>query len=71
MKSTGEVMGIDRDFPTAFLKSQMGAGVTLPDRRRGLRVSEGQRQDGDPAGCEAADRTGLLRLSQPAAPNNS
>ncbi|WP_336986553.1 carbamoyl-phosphate synthase large subunit [Altererythrobacter aquiaggeris] len=30
MKSTGEVMGIDRDFPTAFLKSQMGAGVTLP-----------------------------------------
>ncbi|WP_114519890.1 carbamoyl-phosphate synthase large subunit [Altererythrobacter sp. ZODW24] len=30
MKSTGEVMGIDSDFPTAFLKSQMGAGVTLP-----------------------------------------
>ncbi len=30
MKSTGEVMGIDRDFPTAFFKSQMGAGVTLP-----------------------------------------
>jgi carbamoyl-phosphate synthase large subunit len=31
MKSTGEVMGIDRDFPTAFLKSQMGAGDTLPE----------------------------------------
>ncbi len=31
MKSTGEVMGIDCDFPTAFLKSQMGAGVQLPD----------------------------------------
>ncbi|MGB3740349.1 MAG: carbamoyl phosphate synthase large subunit, partial [Pontixanthobacter sp.] len=30
MKSTGEVMGIDRDFPTAFFKSQLGAGVTLP-----------------------------------------
>jgi carbamoyl-phosphate synthase large subunit len=30
MKSTGEVMGIDRDFPTAFLKSQLGAGVKLP-----------------------------------------
>ncbi|TCJ39258.1 carbamoyl-phosphate synthase large subunit [Parafrankia sp. BMG5.11] len=30
MKSTGEVMGIDRDFPTAFLKSQLGAGDTLP-----------------------------------------
>jgi carbamoyl-phosphate synthase large subunit len=30
MKSTGEVMGIDKDFATAFAKSQMGAGVTLP-----------------------------------------
>ncbi|MCB2014071.1 MAG: carbamoyl-phosphate synthase large subunit [Sphingobium sp.] len=30
MKSTGEVMGIDADFPTAFAKSQMGAGVILP-----------------------------------------
>ena len=31
MKSTGEVMGIDRDFARAFMKSQMGAGVILPD----------------------------------------
>ncbi len=30
MKSTGEVMGIDMDFPTAFLKAQLGAGVVLP-----------------------------------------
>lgn len=30
MKSTGEVMGIDSDFATAFLKSQLGAGTTLP-----------------------------------------
>jgi carbamoyl-phosphate synthase large subunit len=30
MKSTGEVMGIDRDFATAFAKSQLGAGVDLP-----------------------------------------
>ena len=30
MKSTGEVMGIDRDFPAAFLKSQLGAGMSLP-----------------------------------------
>ena len=30
MKSTGEVMGIDRDFAIAFAKSQLGAGVTLP-----------------------------------------
>jgi carbamoyl-phosphate synthase large subunit len=30
MKSTGEVMGIDRDFAKAFLKSQIGAGVFPP-----------------------------------------
>jgi carbamoyl-phosphate synthase large subunit len=30
MKSTGEVMGIDRDFPMAFLKSQLGAGMIPP-----------------------------------------
>ncbi|MBY9061935.1 carbamoyl-phosphate synthase large subunit [Sphingomonas yunnanensis] len=30
MKSTGEVMGIDRDFTTAFAKSQLGAGTVLP-----------------------------------------
>jgi len=30
MKSTGEVMGIAADFPTAFLKSQQGAGLDLP-----------------------------------------
>jgi carbamoyl-phosphate synthase large subunit len=31
MKSTGEVMGIDTDFATAFLKAQMGAGLNLPE----------------------------------------
>ena len=30
MKSTGEVMGIDKDFGRAFAKSQMGAGTHLP-----------------------------------------
>ncbi|MEE4154064.1 MAG: carbamoyl-phosphate synthase large subunit [Erythrobacter sp.] len=30
MKSTGEVMGIDRSFEAAFLKSQMGVGMNLP-----------------------------------------
>jgi carbamoyl-phosphate synthase large subunit len=30
MRSTGEVMGIDRDFAMAFWKSQLGAGLTLP-----------------------------------------
>ncbi|QUT07775.1 carbamoyl-phosphate synthase large subunit [Sphingobium phenoxybenzoativorans] len=30
MKSTGEVMGIDQDFSTAFAKAQIGAGTILP-----------------------------------------
>ncbi len=30
MRSTGEVMGIDRDFAIAFAKSQIGAGIVLP-----------------------------------------
>ncbi|MDE2088636.1 MAG: carbamoyl-phosphate synthase large subunit, partial [Gammaproteobacteria bacterium] len=35
MKSTGEVMGVGRNFAEAFAKSQLGAGVSLP---RGGRV---------------------------------
>ncbi len=30
MRSTGEVMGIDADFATAFYKAQLGAGSVLP-----------------------------------------
>ena len=30
MRSTGEVMGIDRDFAVAFAKSQLGGGSKLP-----------------------------------------
>jgi carbamoyl-phosphate synthase large subunit len=30
MKSTGEVMGLDRDFETAFAKSQIAGGTMLP-----------------------------------------
>jgi carbamoyl-phosphate synthase large subunit len=32
MKSTGEVMGIDRSFEIAFVKSQLGGGARLPQR---------------------------------------
>ncbi len=32
MKSTGEVMGLDVSFDRAFAKSQLGAGVRLPER---------------------------------------
>jgi carbamoyl-phosphate synthase large subunit len=30
MRSTGEVMGLDRNFARAFAKAQMGAGIRLP-----------------------------------------
>ena len=32
MRSTGEVMGIASDFPTAFGKAQAAAGVSLPEK---------------------------------------
>ncbi|HET7097300.1 MAG TPA: carbamoyl-phosphate synthase large subunit [Casimicrobiaceae bacterium] len=34
MKSTGEVMGVGETFAEAFLKSQLAAGVKLPERGR-------------------------------------
>jgi len=34
MRSTGEVMGIDVDFPKAFAKSQAAAGSSLPTKGR-------------------------------------
>jgi carbamoyl-phosphate synthase large subunit len=34
MKSTGEVMGVGKTFGEAFVKSQMGAGVKLPESGR-------------------------------------
>ncbi len=34
MRSTGEVMGIADNFPIAFAKSQLAAGVTLPESGR-------------------------------------
>ena len=33
MKSTGEVMGIDRDVRAAFYKALLAAGLALPPRR--------------------------------------
>ncbi|MDQ3225156.1 MAG: carbamoyl phosphate synthase large subunit, partial [Chloroflexota bacterium] len=32
MKSTGEVMGIDRSFESAFFKALIAAGLAMPDR---------------------------------------
>ncbi|PPR47215.1 MAG: Carbamoyl-phosphate synthase large chain [Alphaproteobacteria bacterium MarineAlpha5_Bin9] len=32
MKSTGEVMGVDKNFIGAFIKSQIGSGINLPKK---------------------------------------
>ncbi|AKU90492.1 carbamoyl-phosphate synthase large subunit [Vulgatibacter incomptus] len=53
MKSTGEVMGIDVDFPTAFWKSQVAAGNALPTSGRCF-VSV--RDEDKPAAAELAAR---------------
>ena len=39
MKSTGEVMGFDADFGTAFAKAQAAAYGSLPTERHGLRLA--------------------------------
>ncbi|MBM1556073.1 carbamoyl-phosphate synthase large subunit [Sulfitobacter mediterraneus] len=52
MRSTGEVMGWDRDFPRAFLKAQMGAGNPLP--RKGCAFLSIKDMDKTPDMFEAA-----------------
>ena len=44
MRSTGEVMGFDADFGTAFAKAQTAAFGSLPTERPGLRVDGQPRQ---------------------------
>ncbi len=58
MRSTGEVMGWDRTFPLAFLKSQMGAGVTLPTSGR-VFISIKDADKTAPMAAAARDLTGL------------
>jgi carbamoyl-phosphate synthase large subunit len=53
MKSTGEVMGIDPDFATAFLKSQLGAGMVPPQSGTVFVIGQGQRQAADPPGVRS------------------
>ncbi|MEL6979301.1 MAG: carbamoyl-phosphate synthase large subunit [Pseudomonadota bacterium] len=57
MRSTGEVMGLDRDFAAAFLKSQIGAGVGLPS---GGAVFVSVRDADKAAAIEAARRLQAL-----------
>ncbi|MFL5352581.1 carbamoyl-phosphate synthase large subunit [Archangium sp.] len=57
MKSTGEVMGIAADFPSAFAKSQQAAGVKLP---RGGKVFISVKNDDKPAVVDLARRLRAL-----------
>ncbi len=53
MKSTGEVMGLADDYPSAFAKSQLAAGVKLP---RSGRVFISVKDDDKPAVVDLAQR---------------
>ncbi len=57
MKSTGEVMGIDRDFARAFAKSQLASGAKLPAGGTAFLSV----RDGDKPALEQVAR-GLVRL---------
>ncbi|SEN22288.1 carbamoyl-phosphate synthase large subunit [Loktanella fryxellensis] len=58
MRSTGEVMGWDRNFARAFLKAQMGAGTILPEEGC-VFVSI---RDGDKTDAMATAARGLIGL---------
>jgi carbamoyl-phosphate synthase large subunit len=51
MKSTGEVMGVGKTFGEAFVKSQLGAGATLP---RGGKAFISVKQSDKPRAVEIA-----------------
>ncbi|PTL85969.1 carbamoyl-phosphate synthase large subunit [Vitiosangium sp. GDMCC 1.1324] len=57
MKSTGEVMGIADDYPSAFAKSQQAAGVKLP---RSGKVFISVKNDDKPAVVDLARRLRAL-----------
>ena len=59
MRSTGEVMGIARDFPTAFAKAQAAAGARLPSERHGVHHRRRPRQVGGHRDRDPAPRPGL------------
>jgi carbamoyl-phosphate synthase large subunit len=54
MRSTGEVMGIDRDFALAFAKAQIGAGTRLPTDPKKGRVFISVRDEDKAAAVEVA-----------------
>ena len=68
MKSTGEVMGLDASFERAFAKSQLGAGVRLPDGGSVFLSVRDADKTAVVGGGAAAGRHAALPSSPPAAP---
>jgi carbamoyl-phosphate synthase large subunit len=60
MKSTGEVMGLADDFPIAFAKAQLAAGLRLPKEGR---VFISVKDDDKPATVDLAKRLRALGFS--------
>ena len=71
MRSTGEVMGIDRDFPTAFAKSQEAAYGGMPLTRHGVHLGRRQRQARRHPARPPAAGARLPTSSRPRAPPRS
>jgi carbamoyl-phosphate synthase large subunit len=64
MRSTGEVMGIDKSFEMAFFKSQMAAGVNLP--RSGnvfISVKDSDKTDAMLQACKTLEQIGFKLLA--------
>ncbi|OYV99285.1 MAG: carbamoyl phosphate synthase large subunit, partial [Deltaproteobacteria bacterium 37-65-8] len=59
MKSTGEVMGIDRTFGTAFAKAQIGAGMILPRSGKVFVSVRDEDKEGVLAAAETLARCGF------------
>ena len=67
MKSTGEVMGVGMTFGEAFVKSQLGAGVQLPQSGKVFLSASKQRQAACGGGCARPASTSASRSSPPRA----
>ena len=67
MRSTGEVIGLDRSFGVAFAKSQLGAGTQVPRTGTVFVSVRDVGQGPHPAGGEDSCRSSASRSWRPAA----
>ena len=68
MRSTGEVMGVARDFPTAFAKAQAAAGAPLPTSGTVFITVTDRDKPGAVGDRRRRCTTSASRSSRPAAP---